>query len=116
MSCAKCKKTLEGGTILSALEKKWHPDCFACEGCKTHLANQSFHQKDDVPFCVNCWKERFQPKCEGCKVTIDTSEQYTTYEGKAYHKQCFVCSSCKQSLAGKPFCIKEGQFFCPEHV
>ncbi|VDM19401.1 unnamed protein product [Hydatigera taeniaeformis] len=61
--CAKCAKPFAAGSILNALDKRWHPECFVCAGCKHQLANQSFHCKDEVPYCVNCWKEKFQPRC-----------------------------------------------------
>ncbi|VEL33666.1 unnamed protein product [Protopolystoma xenopodis] len=116
LKCAKCDKGFTAGAILTALEKKWHQECFVCSGCNAQLHNQSFHCKDETPFCVACWKERFQPKCATCGVVIDPSEQYMTYNEKAYHKGCFTCDSCKQTLAGKQFCIKDNKYFCPEHV
>lgn len=51
-----------------------------------------------------------------CNKIIDPSEQYMTYDKKAYHKQCFTCFACHESLAGKQFCIKDNQYYCPEHV
>ncbi|VDL94175.1 unnamed protein product [Schistocephalus solidus] len=114
--CAKCAKGFVSGSILNALDKRWHPECFLCAGCQNQLANQSFHCKDEVPYCINCWKERFQPRCATCHVIIDPSEQYMTYNDNAYHKGCFTCNKCKNTLAGKQFCIVDGQYLCPEHV
>ncbi|CDI98160.1 Four and a half LIM domains protein 3 [Echinococcus multilocularis] len=114
--CAKCAKPFSAGSILNALDKRWHPECFVCAGCKHQLANQSFHCKDEVPYCVNCWKEKFQPRCSSCGVIIDPSEQYVLYDDKAYHKGCFRCSQCQTPLNGKQFCIVNGQYLCPEHV
>nr|VZI42746.1 unnamed protein product [Spirometra erinaceieuropaei] len=84
--CAKCAKGFVSGSILNALDKRWHPECFLCAGCQNQLANQSFHCKDEVPYCVNCWKQKFQPRCATCQVIIDPSEQYMTYNDNAYHK------------------------------
>ncbi|CAH8450728.1 unnamed protein product [Schistosoma curassoni] len=115
MMCAKCARPFTSGSILSALDKKWHPECFVCTICKRTLADQSFHVKNDDPFCANCWKENFQPRCATCSKIIDPSEQYMTYNDRAYHKNCFTCAACHQSLAGKQFCIKDNGYYCPEH-
>ncbi|TGZ70607.1 hypothetical protein CRM22_003114 [Opisthorchis felineus] len=61
--CAKCAQPFVSGSILTALDRKWHPDCFLCTICRGKLANQSFHVKDDSPYCTKCWKENFQPRC-----------------------------------------------------
>nr|CAH8829720.1 unnamed protein product [Trichobilharzia regenti] len=99
MMCAKCARPFTSGSILSALDKKWHPECFVCTICKRTLADQSFHVKNEDPFCANCWKENFQPRCATCNKIIDPCEQYMTYNERAYHKNCFTCASCHQSLA-----------------
>ncbi|KER24923.1 hypothetical protein T265_14316, partial [Opisthorchis viverrini] len=114
--CAKCAQPFVSGSILTALDRKWHPDCFLCTICRGKLANQSFHVKDDSPYCTRCWKENFQPRCATCKQIIDPSEQYMTYNDNAYHKGCFTCAACHQSLAGKQFCIKDNGYYCPEHI
>ncbi|VDL99227.1 unnamed protein product [Schistocephalus solidus] len=114
--CAKCGKPFTSGSILSALDKKWHPNCFNCVNCGSSLASQPFHVKDDVPYCPPCWTEKFQPKCSKCGKPIAPDEQYMTYKEKAYHKECFICHRCQGCLAGKQFCIKEGNFYCPECV
>ncbi|KAK4472718.1 hypothetical protein MN116_003944 [Schistosoma mekongi] len=116
MMCAKCARPFTSGSILSALDKKWHPECFVCTICKRTLADQSFHVRNDDPYCANCLKENFQPRCATCRNIIDPSEQYMTYNEKAYHKNCFTCAACHQSLAGKQFCIKDNGYYCPEHV
>lgn len=35
------------------------------------------------------------------------------FDGRSYHKECFVCRACKTSLAGVKFATKDGMPFCP---
>ena len=60
--CAKCGKEVTG-TVVTALDKKWHDDCFVCGGCRAKLVGQTFHNRDGTPYCVNCRSERFDPTC-----------------------------------------------------
>ncbi|VDN99245.1 unnamed protein product [Rodentolepis nana] len=61
--CAKCHKHIEG-TIVTAMNKKWHSECFVCTGCHSPLAGQSFHNKDGSPYCIKCRQEKFDPTCD----------------------------------------------------
>ncbi|VDD80850.1 unnamed protein product [Mesocestoides corti] len=60
--CAKCKNDITG-PVVTAMDKKWHNDCFVCGGCKSKLAGKTFHNKDGTPYCIECRKEKFDPTC-----------------------------------------------------
>ncbi|KAM3173511.1 hypothetical protein ACTXT7_012370 [Hymenolepis weldensis] len=102
--CAKCAKPFTAGSILNALEKRWHPECFVCAGCKRQLANQSFHCKDEVPYCVNCWKEKFQPRCSYVYITFNIK---FTEEGEEVHEIRVLFSSNRQHQHNPNFCLRQ---------
>eukprot|EP00996_Jenningsia_fusiforme_P003498 NODE_4295_length_832_cov_48.678161_g3967_i0.p1 GENE.NODE_4295_length_832_cov_48.678161_g3967_i0~~NODE_4295_length_832_cov_48.678161_g3967_i0.p1 ORF type:complete len:129 (+),score=21.39 NODE_4295_length_832_cov_48.678161_g3967_i0:173-559(+) len=50
--CAKCGNEV-GGTIVNALEKLWHPDCFTCHRCQK-LINKKFKLEGGKPVHREC--------------------------------------------------------------
>jgi len=48
-TCASCGEKIKG-QVMTALGKKWHPDCFKCGKCDLKITGAFFH-KDGVPFC-----------------------------------------------------------------
>ena len=61
-TCAKCRKDLDG-VVVTAMDKKWHKECFACAGCGKSLQGQQFHKKDGAPYCIPCRVDKFDPTC-----------------------------------------------------
>ncbi|VDL59784.1 unnamed protein product [Hymenolepis diminuta] len=112
--CAKCKKDIDG-TIVTAMNKKWHNECFVCTGCHCPLAGQSFHNKDGAPYCIKCRQEKFDPTCAKCGKKIDPTIKYSIYQDKSYHRDCFTCSECNKPIDDKKFVIKDGKYCCAAH-
>jgi hypothetical protein len=51
--------------------------------------------------------------CATCQQVFTPKDAMQIYQDKYYHPQCFRCSSCGNSLAGKPFYPKpNNQFQC----
>jgi len=50
--CAKCNKVIEG-QCLSALNQKFHPNCFTCTNCHCVLGGQIL-QSEGKPYCPKC--------------------------------------------------------------
>lgn len=51
--------------------------------------------------------------CETCRQAFTPKDAMQMYQDKYYHPQCFCCSSCGNTLAGKPFYPKpNNQFQC----
>ena len=48
--------------------------------------------------------------CPTCTKAI--TGQAAVVDGKTYHTDCFVCTGCKASLAGKKFFKKESGPYC----
>jgi len=48
--CGKCDKPIMG-SVITALSKKWHVDCFTCSTCNQPFPGGSFFERDGYPFC-----------------------------------------------------------------
>lgn len=48
-SCAACGENIKG-QVMTALGKKWHPNCFKCGTCGLKITGAFFHT-ESVPFC-----------------------------------------------------------------
>ena len=53
-SCGRCHNLLSlGDAHVEALDKLWHPECFACTRCMTPLGS-TFVQYEGTPYCQPC--------------------------------------------------------------
>ena len=106
-------------------------DHFTCSHCDRNLSGSRYIMKDDRPYCINCYEERFANTCEECRRKIGTdskvkssllrldplrcrSFQDLSYKDRHWHERCFFCSMCKTPLVDKPFGCKNEQLFCGE--
>jgi paxillin len=51
--CNECNRHIMDKCV-SALEAKWHQDCFNCIECRIPVANKSFYARDGKPACSKC--------------------------------------------------------------
>lgn len=40
-----------GGRIVSAMKRRWHPDCFKCDACGEGLEHVAFYEEQGKPYC-----------------------------------------------------------------
>ncbi|VDO28425.1 unnamed protein product [Brugia timori] len=51
---------------------------------------------DEMPYCVQCFSKKYNPKCHGCgEILIDSC---LIALDKHWHPRCFTCAACKQPL------------------
>lgn len=105
--CGKCDKNIMG-RIVSAMNARWHPECFRCTVCETFLEHVSSYEHDDRPYCHLDYHELFAPRCYHCKTPI-MEEHFITLDDEAlgkrtYHEQHFFCAEC-----GDPFLAPKQQ-------
>lgn len=53
-ACPSCGKPL-GPKRVTALDKKWHPECFVCQKCRASL-DDGFYERRGLPYCDKCIK------------------------------------------------------------
>jgi len=113
--CTKCKKIMTTGGVTFKNEA-WHRECFLCTNCGCVLAGQKFASRNDKPYCANCFGELFAKRCTSCSkpITGAGGTRFISFEGRHWHSQCFVCASCKDSMAGKGFITDGEDIICPD--
>lgn len=67
--CAKCNEVISQ-RIVTALDKQWHPEHFACRECHTPITESTFNQKDGEPVCTQCYALKYLDVCFSCKQPI----------------------------------------------
>ena len=57
-TCYVCDKLIKG-RVITALTKKFHPECFVCTYCRKEFKDRSFKTDpiDSQPYCKNCFEK-----------------------------------------------------------
>uniref|UniRef100_A0A671XSJ8 Four and a half LIM domains 2 n=1 Tax=Sparus aurata TaxID=8175 RepID=A0A671XSJ8_SPAAU len=109
--CHDCKKTImPGSRKMEHKGNSWHETCFTCQRCQQPIGTKSFIPKDNHNFCVPCYEKQFAMQCVHCKKPITTGG--VTYHDQPWHKDCFLCTSCKQQLTGQRFTSRDDFAYC----
>ncbi|XP_070557780.1 leupaxin-like [Ptychodera flava] len=105
-TCSKCDEKISG-TVITALTKKWHPECFECTTCKQNLRGKMFF-KDAAgkPLC----EKHGAPKCKDCGEPVIGATVSALNE--KWHRECFVCEKCKKQFEDGIFSVKDGKPYC----
>ena len=67
--CGKCDKSITD-RIITALSKKWHPECFTCATCNQPFPGGSFFERDGFPYCSEHFYNNTQQVCGGCSKPV----------------------------------------------
>jgi hypothetical protein len=111
--CDKCAQIFKPG--MKKMEYKgqqFHENCFLCFTCNQAIGNKSFIPKENKIYCVPCYENNFATKCTKCAKVI--SQGGVTYKNQPFHRECFNCTNCQQSLAGQRFTSREDHPYCSE--
>jgi len=110
--CGFCGKPIPDRCV-TAMNKKWHIDCFVCNSCCNPFPGGSFFEKNGMPYCKNCYQGTFTSQCAGCGQTA--SGKIINALNKQWHQQCFACAYCRRPFNGGAFFEKEGKPYCEAH-
>ena len=110
--CARCGKPITD-QVVSALGKTYHKNCFVCKSCGKPFPTPSFYQKNNDPYCKECYEMECAVKCAGCGKPIIGSSLMAL--NKKYHPECFVCSVCHAPFPRGQFYNLNGKPVCAEH-
>ncbi|XP_044060395.1 four and a half LIM domains protein 1a isoform X1 [Siniperca chuatsi] len=109
--CQGCYKVVMPGSQNVEYKKKvWHEECFTCFECKQPIRTQSFLTKGDDIYCAPCHDKKFAKKCFHCKQPITSGG--ISYQDQPWHSECFVCHTCRKTLAGARFTSHENKVYC----
>ncbi|KAF6017650.1 hypothetical protein EB796_024047 [Bugula neritina] len=92
--------------------RRFHTNCFVCLKCHKCIGQNTFMPMGDKFMCTNCYNDSHASKCGGCGKII--SKSGIRFEGLLFHKECFVCRSCRTCLAGVKFAVRDAHPFCTE--
>jgi len=124
-ACPRCGRAVSGNQI-EAMDKIWHPECFACSRCNAALVGD-FMKLDGKPYCANCVQVIQQEQnsvgvrnrgltCYSCRRVITDGEYIGFGENQSIHRGCFVCHKCRATLDPSAFYNVSGKLHCDRCV
>lgn len=117
-TCAGCGEEIVSGKILTALGKKWHPQCFKCDECGNPITGGSFSIREDMPICSSCANKLTGgggdddddgptgKDCGKCGEPL-TGAAVQGLTGGYWHPECFTCFDCGDVIDGSKGFIKD---------
>ena len=118
-TCPKCLDIVPIGANtaggVSALNQIWHRDCFNCDSCGKEFPDGKFFSKENkddgrgkMPFCEDCYKSNFMPRCMACKdhVLLEVDEVIQACGGY-WHPEHFKCAG-TGALLGDEYISHDG--------
>lgn len=99
---SKCNKCFQPilDTIVTFKNSEYHDYCLVCSECSKKLIGQSIYtDKQDRPFCVECFTRKEGKTCAKCYKTIAPNQSNLVFEGKNFHKECFTCQKCARQIS-----------------
>ncbi|XP_018494421.1 protein prickle [Galendromus occidentalis] len=112
--CSACDEIILADECTEAEGLAWHMKHFCCYECEKQLGGQRYIMRDSRPFCLACFDAIFAEFCDTCGEPVGVDQGQMSHEGQHWHatEQCFRCSSCRNSLLGRPFLPKKGLIYC----
>lgn len=115
--CRKCAKPILE-TVVTFKGGEYHDTCLVCTLCTKQLIGQSIYcDKEDRPYCVDCFTKKEAKQCGKCKQPIAPSQTNLVFEDKNYHKECFVCQDCSRMIKSSESFYKSDDgmgIICPD--
>eukprot|EP01116_Phalansterium_solitarium_P001756 TRINITY_DN11570_c0_g1_i1.p1 TRINITY_DN11570_c0_g1~~TRINITY_DN11570_c0_g1_i1.p1 ORF type:complete len:357 (-),score=104.27 TRINITY_DN11570_c0_g1_i1:224-1294(-) len=111
MFCAECGQSLGVGEAVEVSGGMFHLVCLRCSKCNTELAATGGYKVVNGDYvCAKCaGSSTGGGFCGNCGEKL--TGQYVSAMGAKWHKECFVCTTCKKPFqggfaekAGKPYC------------
>merc|ERR1712002_125087 len=100
VNCNKCGYSIKNATV-TFQDDKYHPECFVCYHCREQLSGKSIRQHGGHNYDQECYSRWHAKRCGKCgQPCAEANVNYTTYGGKTFHPDCFVCYRCGKSLSG----------------
>lgn len=107
--CGGCCKPILTNYI-SALNAKWHPECFVCRECMAPFTHGSFFELNGLPYCETHYHAIRGSLCAGCQKPI--TSRCISAMGKKFHQEHFVCAFCLKQLNKGTFKEQNDKPYC----
>ncbi|XP_076753220.1 four and a half LIM domains protein limpet isoform X9 [Xylocopa sonorina] len=111
--CDGCGEIFRAGTKkMEYKTRQWHEKCFCCVVCKNPIGTKSFIPREQEIYCAGCYEDKFATRCVKCNKIITSGG--VTYKNEPWHRDCFTCSNCNNSLAGQRFTSRDDKPYCAD--
>uniref|UniRef100_A0A1I7ZJN0 Prickle-like protein 2 n=1 Tax=Steinernema glaseri TaxID=37863 RepID=A0A1I7ZJN0_9BILA len=112
--CFGCDELIFANEYTLAEEKTWHFEHFSCFGCDLQLGGHRYLVKNEHPYCINCYMNKFARVCNTCRNKIGPEMQRVSHKDMNWHSdpKCFRCKQCLKSLLHEKFLVKNEETFC----
>ncbi|XP_032511303.2 transforming growth factor beta-1-induced transcript 1 protein isoform X7 [Danaus plexippus] len=111
--CDGCGEVFRAGTKkMEYKTRQWHEKCFCCVVCKKAIGTKSFIPREQEIYCTGCYENKFSTRCVKCNKII--TQDGVTYKHEPWHRECFTCTHCNNSLAGERFTSRDEKPYCSE--
>ncbi|GAB5588371.1 hypothetical protein Unana1_03271 [Umbelopsis nana] len=98
---------------INALGKHYHEGHFFCRECGNPFDEGGFMVHDGHPYCEKDYLRKFGQKCMGCGEYM--SGEFLNALGGDWHKDCFVCTECKEPFESETFYVRNNKPYCQRH-
>jgi len=88
-AASKCRKCFQPilDTVVTFKDGEYHDYCLTCNMCSKKLIGQSIYtDKQDKPYCVECFTKKEAKQCSKCFRTIAPSQPSLVFDSKNFHK------------------------------
>ncbi|KAI8913981.1 hypothetical protein DFJ77DRAFT_431559 [Powellomyces hirtus] len=109
--CGGCHQTIFERPVY-ALGKAWHEHHLRCAACRKPIQGNPFEHENKV-FCSVDYAALVAPKCRECGQGIQ-GETICALDS-TFHKECFVCATCKDPFPDKSFYVVGDEPLCRLH-
>lgn len=105
--CFKCKQPILD-TVVTFKNNEYHDYCLSCTACSKSLVGVSIYtDRQDMPFCVECYTAREGKYCAKCGKLIAPTQSNLVFEAKNFHKECFTCKKCQRVIGASESFYKD---------
>ncbi|KAI8824104.1 uncharacterized protein EV422DRAFT_493447 [Fimicolochytrium jonesii] len=98
--------------VVYALGKPWHEEHLKCSACFKPIRGNPFEHNNKV-YCAADYKNLVAEKCRECDLPIE-GETICALDS-SFHKECFVCKTCKEPFADRNFYVYDDEPLCNIH-
>ncbi|ELR17424.1 uncharacterized protein ACA1_061640 [Acanthamoeba castellanii str. Neff] len=109
--CVKCSELISG-PLVKAMHQNWHYSCFVCTTCQKPFEGD-YCTISNAPYCKQDYYRKKGWLCAKCDKVVGKGDKSAL--GKAWHKGCFVCTTCDQPFGSAGFFNLGGRPYCPVH-
>lgn len=97
-TCHKCSQVILD-TLVTFKDFNFHDYCLVCTNCDKSLIGQSIYSDlKKSPYCIECFTIKEAKFCSTCTKPIVPNQTSFLFNGKNFHKECFVCSRCERQI------------------